>query len=122
MESALKVLMFFVRSFIFEKLTGRLKQTGTLVYLKLLQGVRRSLIALIGIFVLLQLMVMGFVGALVCGIALLPTEQTTKIWIFFSVFSLLFLLPLAFLAYAFSDRAWFRYSGASELMNPPDRE
>lgn len=62
-------------------------------------------------------MVLGFVGAVVSGIWLLPVEDNTvRLWILFSTFSAFFLIPFIALLVLLSEKTWFKASGADELL------
>lgn len=92
------------------------KRQGVIAYLKVLQGSRRALAGLfIGIFVL-QIMILSFVGAVVCGVWLLDYDVTMKLWILFGVFSGLFALPALALLIALNERVWYKASGAAKIV------
>lgn len=92
------------------------KKRTLVLYLKTLQITRRSLMAAILVFVILQMAVLGLMGALICGVLLLPQDFETKLWILFGLFSLLFTLPLVAFSFILSESTWFKYSGAKDLI------
>lgn len=95
---------------------GQVRQRALLVYLKTLQAVRRSLIAVIAVFFILQLMVIGFVGTVITALWLWPTDLEVKLYTSLGIFGTFFLLPLIGLCLGFSERTWFKASRAEELL------
>ncbi len=109
--------MYFLKAISYRFALTKAKQQGVLLYLKTLQVARRSLLAVILIFVAFQLMLFGFLGSVVSGIWLLPLEDLSlRIWILFGFFLCLFLIPFIILLYAFSEKTWMRISGADDLV------
>lgn len=107
---------------LFRMWSGRLaitamKRRGMLVYLRALQTARRSLLAAIVFACVLQLMVIGLVGAFITGVLLLEQETGVKLWILFSGFGVLFGLPFVTLIVVFSERVWFKASGAEKFFS-----
>ena len=124
MSFVTKVLFYFLQSFLYAKAVTRVREKGILVYLKTLQVVRRSLIGAIAVFFVLQLMALGFIGTVLVGVFLCPTDTETKLWILFGVFGTMFVLASGLLAVLLSDRVWYKVSGAREMMatqTPQDR-
>lgn len=116
MSSPLQLLWMMLRRHLKQRLLSEAKRRSLIAYLRIVQGSRRALIGLIlGIFVL-QLMILAFVGALVSGVWLLDLDTQTKLWILFGTSATLFLLPACLLIYAFSERVWFRASGAEQIV------
>ena len=107
----------FIRSFVYKKAANSIQKKGVLMYLKTLQVVRKSLAGSLFLFLFLQLMLVGFIGSLVVGVFLLPQETETKLWILFGVFFAFFILPLVSLLILFSERVWFRLSGAEKMVS-----
>lgn len=105
---------------LFRLWTGRLaflhvKRRGLLIYLRTLQTLRRSLIAAIVFACCLQLMVIGAVGAFIAGVLLSEQETTSKLWILFAGFLVIFGLPFITLFVIFSERVWLKASGAENF-------
>jgi hypothetical protein len=117
MNRALNLIWLIARTYFLNQAVNRLKVKGTLIYLRFLQGVRQTLRGAIAIFVVLQLMVMGFIGCIVSGVLLIPINTETKLWIFFGLSAAFFVIPLAFLLFVFSEKLWFKMSGAQEIVN-----
>lgn len=111
-----ETLWFALRTLVVRQTAKSLERKGLLFYLKGLQVARLGLAGSLAVFCFLQLMIFGFIGALVSGVLLLPEELNTRLWILFGVFAALFLLPLIGLLILFSERLWFRLSGAEEMM------
>lgn len=93
------------------------KKTGTIAYLRAVNGSRRFLIGALAAFLLLQFMVLAGFGALVTGFMLWEADQTLKLQILFAIFVGLFGIPALLLAFLFSERLWYKASGAEKLVN-----
>ena len=112
-----KLLSFLLKTISYQVAFRKAKKKGILFYLKALQGVRQSLLFALILFFTFQIMVLGFIGAVVSGVWLLPIEDTgVRLWILFSVFAVLFLIPLTALIIVFSEKTWLKLSGAHELI------
>jgi hypothetical protein len=113
-------MMYWIRqilSFLVGQYTAKLvRKKAMLAYLRILQLARQSLIAAFLIYFILQTMVLGFLGAVITGIWLLPYELETKLYVLLGTFGFLFLLPAIGLMFVFSERLWFEASGAKKLM------
>ncbi len=90
-----------------------IKRRGMIVYLRTLQAVRRSLLALILFVCCLQLMVIGAVGTFVTVVLL--SNEDGKLWVLLAGFLILLVLPVAGLAILLSERLWFKFSGAEQF-------
>lgn len=109
---------YFLGQFAFQFLLKQAKKKAVLTYLKTLKVIRQSLLAAVLLLVTLQLMVMGFVGVMVAGIWLYPSEDLqTKLWILFGLSLTLFLIPSIGLFLFFSEKMWLRISGAEKLLS-----
>ena len=109
---------YFLGQFAFQFLLKQAKKKAVLTYLKTLKVIRQSLLAAVLLLVTLQLMVMGFVGVMVAGIWLYPSEDLqTKLWILFGLSLTLFLIPGVGLFLFFSEKMWLRISGAEKLLS-----
>lgn len=109
-------LFMFVRAFLYKKAARSMRKKGVLMYLRALQVLRASLAGSIALFFFLQLMLVGFVGAIVVGVFLIPQDLEVRLWILLGIFGVLFLLPLCILLYAFSEKVWYRMSGAEKMV------
>ncbi len=113
-----QILSYLLGQFAYKFIFRQVKKKAILTYLKTLKIIRQSLLATILLLVSLQLMVLGLVGALVTGVWLYPTEDLqTKLWILFTLFSLIFLIPCLALILFFSEKTWLRLSGAEKLLS-----
>ena len=100
----------------------QVKRRGILTYLKLVQGSRRALLgALLALFAF-QLMLLALVGTIVCAVLLWDADAQLKLEVLLGVSATFFLVPLAALAYAFSENFWFRASGAERMVTELRRE
>lgn len=116
MNLILKILWLLLGHHAKMKAIREAKRKGVIAYLKVLQGSRRALAALfIGVFIL-QLMILSFVAAVICGVWLLDYETTTKLWILFGVFSGFFALPALAIFIALNERVWYKASGAAKIV------
>jgi len=98
------------------------KKMGTLAYLRALQGSRRLAIAALGAFLVLQFMVLAAFGALVTGFMLWDQDYTFKLQVLFAIFAGMFALPASLLVILFSERLWYRASGAEKLVDDLRRD
>ena len=97
---------------------SQVRKKAVLAYLKTLKAVRQSLLAAVLIIISLQLMVIGFVGAIISAVFLNPDlDIQTKLWVLFSVFLLILIVPGVGLALFFSERTWLKISGAEKLLS-----
>lgn len=95
---------------------AKAQKTGTLAYLRVLKGSRRVLMALLGAFLMLQIMVLAAFGSLVTGFLLWDAEPHFKLQILFGIFLALCGLPVLVLGFLFSERLWYKVSGAEKLV------
>ncbi|MBX3020735.1 MAG: hypothetical protein KF799_03595 [Bdellovibrionales bacterium] len=93
------------------------KRYGVIAYMRALQGTRRVLILALLAFLVLQLMLISLVGALVVGFQLWNEEPHFKMQVLFGVFATLFTLPALGLCVVFSERVWYKLSGAEKMVN-----
>ncbi|MBS1971312.1 MAG: hypothetical protein JSU04_13470 [Bdellovibrionales bacterium] len=105
-----------VRSFLYKKAARSIRKKGVLAYLRALQVLRKSLAGSVLLFVFLQLMVVGFIGSIVVGVFLIPQDLEVRLWILLGVFGVFFLLPFVILLFIFSERVWYRLSGAEKMV------
>jgi hypothetical protein len=114
-------MMYWIRqllSFLIGQYTAKLvRKKALLAYLRILQIVRKSLLAAFFAYFILQMMVFGFLGSVIAGIWLLPYELETKLYLLLGTFGFLFLLPAMGLMFVFSERLWFEASGAKQMMD-----
>ena len=98
------------------------KRKGLAAYLRLVQGGRYFLVAILCAFLMLQTMMLAAFGALVTGFLLWDFDKQSKLQILLGLFLTLFFVPLALLIWGLSERTWFRASGAAKLMQDLNRD
>ena len=108
---------FFVRNLIMKIAVDKIRERAVLLYLKILQATRRSLIAVVAIFFILQTMVLGFVGSVVTAVWIWAPDFESKLIILLVIFGSFFLLPLFALFYVFSETLWIKASGAARIIS-----
>lgn len=111
-----EIASFLVRGFLYRQAVRQAEKKAILFLLKALQAARMSLAAALAVFFVIQLMIFGLVGAGIAGLWLAPWELETKLWILFGVSLAVFLVPMILLAIFFSERVWYRLSGAASLV------
>jgi len=111
-----RLLWLFVRERAKRDIVNTARRRGTLAYLRAVQGTRRGLMALLLSFVVLHVMILGFIGSLVTGLWLWNADFEFKVQILFGVFLGLWTLPAILLFVLFSERLWYRVSGAEKMM------
>lgn len=105
-----------IRSFLYKKAARSIRKKGVLAYLRALQVLRASLAGSLALFLFVQLMLVGFIGSIVVGVFLIPQELETRLWILLGIFGFFFLVPLIILLFAFSEKVWYRLSGAEKMV------
>lgn len=117
MIQAGKIFSFFFKQITYQYAIKRAQKKMMLVYLKALRAMRASLLFAFVAFLILQFMGLGFVGASVTAIWLYPApDLDSKLYLLLWFFIALFIIPALGLVILFSDRFWFRLSGAREMM------
>lgn len=99
------------------KAVTRLRSEGVRVYMKVLQGVRMSLVGVIAAIIALQLLGLGFAMMASASVFLSPWDLETKLWVIFGIGAGLFTLPFLVLAIIFSERLWYKVSGAERMVD-----
>lgn len=93
------------------------KRHGVVAYMRALQGTRRVLILALLAFLVLQLMLLSLVGAVVTGVLLWEADPTLKLQVLFGVSLAVFAIPALGLTIVFSERLWYRLSGAQKMVD-----
>jgi len=114
---AWRTVWFFLLRYLEGQAIVRAKRQGVIAYIRALQGTRHALLLLVMAFFIFHFIVLSGVGALVTGLFLLNMETQTILTVLFCIFALLFFVPIAILCFAFSERAWYRYSGAQKMVD-----
>jgi hypothetical protein len=109
-------LFMLIRSFLYKKAANSLRKKGILAYLKALQVLRKSLAGSIFLFLFLQLMLVGFIGSIVVGVFLIPQDLEIRLWVLFGVFAFFFVVPMVVLLFVFSEKVWYKLSGAEKMV------
>ncbi len=105
----------FIGQWTYQFFATHFKKKALLVYLKALKTVRQSLLALVLINIILQMIVVGFVGMTIAGIWLFtPDNLQIKLYWLLGFFSLLFVISVIVLSIFFSQKTWVRISGVNE--------
>jgi hypothetical protein len=99
------------------RFVAKAKKTGTIAYLRAVNGSRRLLIGVLVAFILLQSMVLAGFGALITGFMLWEADQTLKLQVLFTIFMGMFTIPALMLFILFSEKLWYKASGAEKLVN-----
>ena len=99
------------------RLLKEINRKGLVAYLRFLNASRRLLATVLGLFVFLQLMIISFVGALVTGVLRWTPDAKTQLEILFFAFCAMFVFPAIILLVAFSEKLWFKVSGAQKLVD-----
>lgn len=116
MNWLIKLLLMFLGAEVKKTVVREVKRKGVIAYLRTLQGTRRFVILCLAAFLFLQVMVCSGFGALVTGFLLWDYDFAIKIEILFGVFLGLFAFPLIALLVIFSERFWYKTSGAERLV------
>jgi len=111
-----KTFSYFLGQMAYQYAFGQVKKKAVLIYLKTLQAIRRSILLAVLVFCFIQLMVLGFLGAVITAIWLLPQDTNTKLFVLLGFFAFLFIIPFIALCFMLSERLWFRFSGAEKLI------
>lgn len=117
MNWIIKLVLMFIGHQAKVGVLREVKRTGALAYLRVLQGSRRFLILSLAAFLILQLMVLSAFGALVTGFLIWNHDFAAKMEILFWVFAALFSLPFMALLVGFSERFWYKASGAERIVD-----
>tara|TARA_B110001454_G_scaffold219198_1_gene251566 strand:+ start:144760 stop:145110 length:351 start_codon:yes stop_codon:yes gene_type:complete len=110
------VLSILLKIFEGHRLIQESKKRGVLMYLKILQAVRTSIVGALLVVFALQIFVFAVVGVVLTAIYLAPFEDDTKAWILLGLCGTIVLLVGVVLTHIFSEKTWFKHSGASQLI------
>lgn len=97
------------------------KAKSTLIYLKTLNKVRKSLLAAMIMIFGFQVVVFSFLAMITIGLWLLPWELETKLWVGFGLASITFVIPFAFCIYLFQEKLWYKVSQAEKMIEKIDK-
>lgn len=102
------------------KMIRKTKAKSALVYLKILNKVRKSLLALMVMVFGFQIVAFSFLAMITIGLWLLPWELETKLWIGFGLASTTFVVPFAVCLYLFQEKVWYKVSQAEQMIDKVD--
>lgn len=126
MKRILRQLFHFIFHFAVHEARKRVERQVKLkslqVYLKALKVTRLTLSGILALLFVLQVCAMGLLTALGAALYLAPWEPQVKAIVALSVGGALFVIPLFLALFALSDRTWFKYSGAEQMMSDLTRE
>lgn len=111
-----RIALNLFRQYAKKRIFTEAKRQGVIVYLRILRVTRLMLLAAMASFIFLQVMIIGLFGALVTGFYLWDHDFQAKMEILFGVFLGTFLLPALILIIGFSERFWYKASGAQKLV------
>ncbi|AZZ38137.1 hypothetical protein CIK05_15450 [Bdellovibrio sp. qaytius] len=111
-----KIFSYFLSQMAYQYAFGKVKKKAVLIYLKALQAMRRSMLIAVMVFCFLQLMIFGFLGTVATAIWLMPQDTNTKLYYLLGFFAFIFTVPFVALCFIFSEKLWFRISGAEKLL------
>lgn len=92
------------------------RRQGVLIYLRVLHTARHGLMAAVAVLLFFQLMIMTLCGAVVSALWLWDTDPQTRLMVLFGICSALFTLSVAALTALFSQKLWYKASGAQDMV------
>ncbi|OYZ24655.1 MAG: hypothetical protein B7Y39_00315 [Bdellovibrio sp. 28-41-41] len=110
------VISLLLKIFEGHRLIQESKKKGVLLYLKVLQAVRTSIVGALIVFFALQIFIVAVVGIVLTVLYLVPLENETKAWILLGLCGTIVLFVALVLNHIFSEKTWFKYSGASQFI------
>lgn len=110
------LLLELIFSWVQKSLLKTAKAKSLVIYLKVLSGTRKGLLALMLAFFSMQLLVFVFVALIGLGIYFLPQDTDFKLLVLAGVLGFLFLATSGLLIWLFSEKTWLERSGAKELI------
>lgn len=111
------VLSLLLKIFEGHRLIQESKKKGILMYLKLLQAVRTSIVGALIVVFALQIFVFAVVGVVLTSLFLVPIENETKAWILLGLCGTIVLFVGIVLSRIFSEKTWFKHSGVDQLIS-----
>ena len=98
------------------------KAKGVLFYLKTLNVTRKTLFVVIAATLVLHVFVLALVGTVVTGTLLLIDDWRNAVWLLFIMFSIVSTAMVASTCFLFSQRLWYRMSGAKGMVENLEKE
>lgn len=125
MRGLTKFLRPYIQNAMLRSVSDKIRRRGLLAYLRAIQGARRGLLALVLLALLLQTMMLGLFGAAVLAVLLYVPDPADALFILMCVSGGFFVVPMLALLVGFSDRLWYRLSGAkkwvAQSLPPPQK-
>ena len=115
-SSILRFILKFLFKRKYRKLAHKWRVKGVVFYLRLINGARQASLAVVAGLVFLQLMALGFIMMVTAGLLLSPLSMEEKLWGLLGAGGFLFLIPAIALLVIFSQRSWYKLSGAERLV------
>ncbi|MCM0605986.1 MAG: hypothetical protein KA715_07835 [Xanthomonadaceae bacterium] len=112
----LKPLFVLVRLFFVRESSRRLQSKGILFYLKALRALRGGVQGSLIVFHFLQTIMLSFLCAVTAEVFLAVEDQHTRLLMLLGFFSFLFVIPFIGVAALFSEKLWYRASGAEKMV------
>lgn len=113
----LKVISIIFKVVEGHRLIAETKKKGLLAYLKVLQMLRKSILAMLFVIFIIQIFIFSMIGFVLCGLYLAPFEVETKVWILFSLCAFVISVIGVVLSYLFSEKTWFNLSGVKDQIS-----
>ncbi len=114
------ILSIILKIFEGRRVINQTKKAGLIYYIKVLSTLRVSLMGVAFLILAFQIFVFSLVGLIIMGVYLAPIENDAKVWVLFGLCSVIFLITVGLLVFAFSEKNWLKYSGATELISKID--
>ncbi len=112
-----KVISLLLKIFEGHRLIQESKKKGILLYLKVLQAVRTSIVGALMVFFALQIFIFAVVGIVLTSLYLIPLENETKAWILLGLCGTIVLFVGVVLNLIFSEKTWYKHSGVNQFIS-----
>ena len=113
----LRILWFVLGHHAKTQMIRQAKRKGVAAYVRVVQGTRRALLGMLLLYFFLQIIVLAGVGAVVTGLWLWDYDPHVKMQIAFGICLGFFFLPALLLMVVFSERLWYKHSGAKKMVD-----
>ncbi len=109
-----RTLSRFLQVLMLRAAWAQYKRERVLAYVRVLRAMRKgSALYLLALF-FLQALVVGFFGSSVTIVLLATEDPRARLWALLVIFMTALLASLGGIAYLFSERVWFKASGAEK--------
>jgi hypothetical protein len=113
-----RVLTFVMRNYMGGRLIEGARRRGLAAYFRVVNGVRRLLVALVLVNLLVQLVITSFLALIATLAYMFIADEATRLYALAGVFGLTFVVPLLGGMYLLSESFWLKLSGAERLVRP----